>query len=76
MSNTARKARKRAEIKFEKAPKVGTPREERAVPMVQRKVKGVLRTLPSARALKRIKRQQDAAAGRSRWNKNYEEVTR
>jgi hypothetical protein len=30
MSNTARKARKRAGIKFEKAAKVGTPVKERA----------------------------------------------
>lgn len=69
MSNTARKARKRAGIRFEKAPKVGTPREERAVPYVQKLVDGVWVTVPAVRATKRIKRQQDAAAGRSRWNK-------
>lgn len=69
MSTAARKARKRAGIKFEKAPKVGTPLEDRTVPMVQRMVKGMFRILPSARARKRIKRQLDASAGRSRWNK-------
>lgn len=30
MSNTARKARKRANIPFQKAPKIGTPVEQRA----------------------------------------------
>ena len=70
MSNTARKARKRAGIRFEKPAKVGTPREERWVQLVwKRGPLGTLGLYPSARAQKRIRRQQDAAAGRSRWNK-------
>jgi hypothetical protein len=36
MSNTARKARKRARVQFEKPAKVGTPIDERAIPQVTR----------------------------------------
>ena len=54
MSTKARKARKRAGIPFVKAPKVGTPLEERAVPLVSRKVDGVLGWHPSNRAVKKL----------------------
>ncbi len=70
MSTKDRKARKRAGERFVKAPKEATPREERFVPLVLKKGRdGILGYYPSNRAMKRIKRQQDAVAGRSRWNK-------
>lgn len=70
MSNAARKARKRAGIKFVKPAKVGTPLEDRHVPLVLKKgPDGNLGWHESTRALRRLKRHKDAAAGRLRFSK-------
>ncbi len=67
MGNTERKARKRAGIPFVHPVKVGTARSDRAVPQVRKKVDGIFGIFPSNRAMKRLKQQQDAAEGKSRW---------
>lgn len=58
MSTKARKARKRAGVKFEKAnagaAKVGTPVEERSVPLVLKKRDGAFGYFPSNRALRKV----------------------
>lgn len=59
MSNTARKARKKAGIPFVRQPKVGTPPEERSVPWLQTK-QGMK---PSGRAVRRLKRLYGPADG-------------
>lgn len=59
MANAARKERKRLGIKIVKAAKVGTPPEDRAIPVVQDRAgrsAGIVITHPSNRAVTRIKR--------------------
>lgn len=54
MSNTSRKLRKRSGEKFVRVPKVGTPIEERFVPIVlETKKLGLGLSHPSHRALKK-----------------------
>lgn len=54
MSNTQRKARKKAGIQFKRTPKVGTPLDERAVPVVQKTIRNIPTTGQSNRAAKKI----------------------
>jgi hypothetical protein len=64
VSTAARKARKRAGEKFEKAPKVGTPVEERAIPQVMKhdRVFGY-GAFPSNRAAKKVADRKKLLAG-------------
>lgn len=72
MSTTARKARKRAGIKFVKAAKIGTPQGARAPRMVFDRngaTAGVQVQHASNRYAKQIKRRIDAINGKLRWAK-------
>lgn len=60
MSTTDRKARKRAGIPFERAPKTATPPQERALPLVQESAARIPHV--SRRAIVRLERRYGTTA--------------